>query len=233
MTQLFAPGSFRLDRMRNASAQVFDHLRERIISLDLKPGVQLQRDELAAYFDLSSTPIRDALTRLGEEGLVDIVPKQTTTVRAIDVESARQAQLLRLSLELEIVHLLAQSPDRLLVTTLENLVSQQTLALSHRDFTTFVQADQAFHRQMFVAAQAETLWQWMRRQSGQLDRLRRLHVPIKDKGAMILADHTSIVSAIAAGDAKAAQRHVRKHLSGTLAQLDAIRAEHPDYLLPQ
>ena len=232
MTQLFVPGSFRLDRMRNASAQVFDHLRERIISLDLKPGVQLQRDELAAYFDLSSTPVRDALTRLGEEGLVDIVPKQSTAVRAIDVESARQAHFLRLSLELEIVHMLAQAPSRQLVTTLENIVSQQALALSHRDFATFSQADQTFHRLMFAAAQAETLWHWMRRQSGQLDRLRGLHLPIKDKAANVLADHASIVAAIAGGDPKGAQLNIRKHLSGTLAQLDTIRAEHPDWLLP-
>ena len=231
MTQLFRPGSFRLDRMRNASAQVFEHLRERIISLDLKPGVQLQRDELAIYFDLSSTPIRDALTRLGEEGLVDIVPKQITTVRAIDVESARQAHLLRLSLELEIVHQLAQAPSRTLVTTLENIVSQQALALSHCDFATFAQADQTFHRQMFVAAQAETLWHWMRGQSGQLDRLRRLHLPIKNKAATVLSDHGSIAAAIGARDAQGAQRNVRKHLSGTLAQLDNICTEYSDYFL--
>ena len=232
MTQLFIPGSFRLDRMRNAAAQVFDHLRERIVTLDLKPGVQLQRDELAAYFDLSSTPVRDALTRLGEEGLVDIVPKQSTAVRAIDVDSARQAHFLRLSLELEVVHILAQAPSPELVTSLENIVSQQALALSHRDFAAFSQADQTFHRQMFAAAQAETLWHWMRRQSGQLDRLRRLHLPIKDKAANVLADHAAIVAAIAAGDPKGAQRNVRTHLSGTLAQVDTIRAEHPDWLLP-
>jgi DNA-binding GntR family transcriptional regulator len=232
MTQLFIPGSFRLDRMRNASVQVFDHLRERIISLDLKPGVQLQRDELAAYFDLSSTPVRDALTRLGEEGLVDIVPKQSTAVRAIDVDSARQAHFLRLSLELEIVHILAHAPDRQLVTSLENIVSQQALALSHRDFATFAQADLAFHRQMFAAAQAETLWHWMRRQSGQLDRLRRLHLPIKEQAANILADHAGIVAAIADGDPGQAQRNIRAHLSGMFTQLDAIRAEHPDWLLP-
>lgn len=233
MTQLFLPGSFRLDRMRNASAQVFDHLRKRIISLDLKPGVQLQRDELSAYFDLSSTPIRDALTRLGEEGLVDIVPKQTTTVRAIDIESARQAHFLRLSLELEIVYQLAQMPGGAPVTILENIVSQQALALSQRDFAMFMQADLMFHRQMFVAVQAETLWHWMRRQSGQLDRLRRLHVPIRDKAANILADHAGIVAAIADGDARAAKQAIRKHLSGTLAQLDTIRAAYPDYLLPR
>jgi GntR family transcriptional regulator, rspAB operon transcriptional repressor len=232
MTQLFVPGSFRLDRMRNASVQVFDHLRERIISLDLKPGAQLQRDELAAYFDLSSTPVRDALTRLGEEGLVDIVPKQSTAVRAIDVDSARQAHFLRLSLELEIVHILAHASNRQLVTSLENIVSQQALALSHRDFATFAQAGQTFHRQMFAAAQAETLWHWMRRQSGQLDRLRRLHLPIKEQAANILADHAGIVAAIADGDPGQAQRTIRVHLSGIFTQLDAIRAQHPDWLLP-
>nr|WP_155467152.1 GntR family transcriptional regulator [Duganella radicis] len=230
---MFQPGGFRLDRTRSASAQVFDDLRDRIISLELKPGTQLQRDELAAYYHLSSTPIRDALLRLGEAGLVDIVPQQNTAVRAIDVESARQAHLLRLSLELEIVHLLAQTPSRLPLTSLENLLSQQALALAHRDFATFMQVDQMFHRQLYIAAQVETLWHWMRQQSGHLDRLRRLHAPIKDKAANILSDHTSILAAIAAGDARGAQRNVRQHLSGTLAQLDTIRAEYPDYLLAQ
>ena len=231
MSDMFAPAAFKLDRMRNASAQVFEHLRERIVSLDLKPGAQLQRDELAAYFELSATPVRDALTRLGEEGLVDIVPKQATVVRAIDVEAARQAHFLRLSLELEIVHMLARSPTPALVGTLELLVSQQGLALSHQDYDAFVRADQAFHRHMYVAARAEELWTWMRRQSGHLDRLRRLHVPLNGKAAEVMTDHSNIVAAIASGDGKRAQSRVREHLSGTLAQIDDIRDQYPDYVL--
>lgn len=229
---MFAPAAFRLDRMRNASAQVFDHLRERIVTLDLEPGTQLQREELAAYFELSATPIRDALTRLSEEGLVDIVPKQATVVKRIDVDSARQAHFLRLSLELEIAHLLASSPTPALIGTLELLLSQQALALSHQDYDAFVRADQAFHRQMYVAARAEELWHWMRSQSGNLDRLKRLHLPLSGKAAQVMADHAAIVAAIAAGDARLAQLKVREHLSGTLARLEEIRARYPDYVSP-
>ena len=55
----------------------------------------------------SSTPIRDALMRLEEEGLVDVFPQHATVVSRIDVRLAQQAHFLRQALELEIVKALA------------------------------------------------------------------------------------------------------------------------------
>jgi DNA-binding GntR family transcriptional regulator len=60
----------RLDRSRLMAAQVFEILRERIISLELSPGTVLSRAALAEEFRLSSSPIRDALIRLEDEQLV-------------------------------------------------------------------------------------------------------------------------------------------------------------------
>ena len=75
------PGSAdRLDRDRQAAPQVFERLRGLIISLDLPPGSPLSRAALAAQFGVSSTPIRDALMRLEEEGLVDVFPQYATVV---------------------------------------------------------------------------------------------------------------------------------------------------------
>jgi DNA-binding GntR family transcriptional regulator len=231
MNAIDFPIPFRLDRSRNAAVQVFDHLREMIITLTLKPGTVLPRVELAEYFALSLTPIRDALMRLEEEGLVDIFPQHATIVRPIDVQSARQAHFLRLAMELEIVHTLASSVTPGLVQNLRSLLAQQTAALQSEDYERFVAGDQAFHRQMYQAANVESLWDLMRRNSGNLDRLRRLHLPIAGKALSILADHEAILEAIAAGDSPGAQACVRRHLSGTLAHLDDIRARHPDYLL--
>lgn len=70
----------------------------------------------------------------------------------------------------------------------------------------------------------------VRRQSGHLDRLRNLHVPIPGKTARVLRDHAAIVDAIAAGDPAAAQAALREHLSGTLAQLEEIRQRFPHYV---
>jgi DNA-binding GntR family transcriptional regulator len=224
--------TFRLDRMRNASAQVFDHQRELIVTLVLAPGTQLHRAELADYFALSSTPLRDALSRLGEEGLVDIVPQQTTSVSRIDVNAARQAHLLRLSLELEVVNTLAlarvHSTDSVLGLALQQHVAQQSLACRHRDDAAFDQAGAAFHKQLFAHAKVSNLWDLLRRQSGNLERLQRLLA--RPDADVVLADHASIASAIASGDGKLAMACMRRCLRDTLFELEEIRERYPDYL---
>ncbi|MDQ5898356.1 MAG: GntR family transcriptional regulator, rspAB operon transcriptional repressor, partial [Pseudomonadota bacterium] len=72
-----------LDRSRHAAPQVFEQLRARIVSMDLAPGTVLVRSELAEAFGLSQTPIRDALIKLGEEGLVQIFAQHATVVSRI------------------------------------------------------------------------------------------------------------------------------------------------------
>ncbi|WP_307730501.1 hypothetical protein [Massilia violaceinigra] len=72
---------------------------------------------------MSATPIRDALTRLGEEGLVDIFPQHVTRVRSVDIASAREAHFLRLSVELEMVRMLSTAPNPVLSKMLLGLVA--------------------------------------------------------------------------------------------------------------
>lgn len=225
---VFAPRP--LDRSRHAAPQVFEHLRELIVAMRIAPGTVLQRADLAAQYGLSQTPIRDALIKLGEEGLVDIFPQHATVVSAVNVTMARQAHFLRRSIELEIVRTLARTADAALVTRLRDSIELQKVLAERENYADFVSADQAFHRQMYEAAQVPELWAMVRRQSGNLDRLRNLHVPIPGKARRVIGDHTAIVDAIAAGDPAAAQAALREHLSGTLSHLDDIRARFPHYL---
>jgi DNA-binding GntR family transcriptional regulator len=220
----------RLDRSRHVAPQVLDRLRERIVSLDLPPGIVLSRAELAAAFGVSQTPVRDALMRLEEEGLVDVYPQHKTVVSRIDLAQARQAHFLRRAIELEVARTLATQADAALVKRLRATIARQRAALSAGDYAEFVAGDQAFHRQMYEAADVPGLWEDVRRRSGHIDRLRRLHLPAKGKGDAIVRDHARIVEAIGKGDPEAAQKRVREHLSGTLAQADAICARHPDYV---
>lgn len=225
------PKQFVLDRSRSAAAQVLEYLRENIINLSIKPATPLDRQVMADHFNLSQTPIRDALLRLEEDGLVDIFPQRATVVRRIDVKSAQRAHFLRLSVELEVVRALAASPSQELVSRLAAILSQQANALECFDFPRFVWADQAFHRTMYEAAGVEPLWDVARRLSGNLDRLRHLHVPMPGKAANVIAQHQRILDAIAKGDPAEAEQAVRAHLAGTLNHLDQIRAQHANYLL--
>ena len=221
----------RLDPTRQAAPQVFERLREKIIALELAPGAVLARADLAAMFGVSQTPVRDALIKLSEEGLVDIFPQHATVVSRIDLASAQQAHFLRRAIEVEIAGTLASAPSELLVAQLRGQVEVQAALANGDDYDKFIAADREFHRLMYVSAGVPDLFDLVRRRSGHVDRLRRLHLPTVGKARAVVRDHKRIVEAIAAGQPDEARERVREHLSGTLGQVEQIRAQHPDYVV--
>ncbi len=219
----------KLDRTRQAAPQVFGWLRDAIISLELAPGAALSRTELAERFQLSQTPVRDALMQLRQEGLVDIFAQHATLVSRIDLHSAEQAQFLRCAIELEVVRTLALCGDAALHARLRGMVElQSALAASHAE--EFIAADQAFHRAMYEAAGVPDLYELVRRRSGHLDRLRRLDLPSPGNPERVVRDHRRIVEALAQGAPDEAQAALRAHLSGTLSRVADIRQRHPEYV---
>ena len=231
-----------LDRSRHAAPQVFEQLRARIVSMELAPGRVLVRSELAEAFGVSQTPIRDALIKLGEEGLVQIFAQHATVVSRIDLAAATQAHLLRqaleLELELEIVERLAcGEADLALETRLAEALAQQRALLARQDtaglladpdYAEFIEADRAFHQAMYAALGLEALWMLVRRQSGHIDRLRRLHLPEAGKAASVLRQHEAVAAAIARRDPAGARAALREHLGGTLGRIDEIRRLYPE-----
>lgn len=226
--------TFKLDRQRHAAPQVFEHLREMIVRLDLPPGTVLSRVELAEAFGLSQTPVRDALIKLGEEGLVDIFPQHATVVSRISLSVARQSHFLRRALELEALATLCEATEAALLErllpVLRRLIEQQRVAAAAVDTEHFVALDRAFHQQILQAAGAAELGELVHQRNGHVDRLRRLHLPVAGKMAQILTDHLRITDALAARDAAACQAALRQHLGGTLRHADEIRERHPQYV---
>jgi GntR family transcriptional regulator, rspAB operon transcriptional repressor len=208
---------------------VFEVLRERIIALDLAPGTVLNRAELQQEFGLSSTPIRDALMRLSDEGLLDIIPQSVTRVSLIDVTLARQAQFLRRAVELEAVRILASMADRAFVAELNEFVAAQQGFAAKPDITAFYASDRNFHRRLYELAGAPDLWGLVRQRSGHIDRIRRLDLPAAGKMTQVVRDHGLIVAAIAAGDASAAQTQMREHLSRSISLSQALQDQHPTF----
>ena len=225
------PGSAdRLDRDRQAAPQVFERLRGMIISLELPPGSPLSRAALAGQFGVSSTPIRDALMRLEEEGLVEVFPQYATVVSRVDVRLAQQAHFLRQAVELEIVRLLAIGHDAELVAALNQTTARQQQFAKAGEFEKFMSADNEFHAQLYAAADKQDIWTLVKSRSGHIDRLRRLHLPSPGKAQDIVRHHRLIAKAIGAGEPDEAQKYLRTHLSGTLSELARIRARYPEYL---
>src|ERR1700682_6129015 len=220
----------RLDRDRQAAPQVFERLRKLITSLVLPPGSPLSRNALGGEFGVRSAAAPHALRRLEEEGLFEVFPQYATVVSRIDIGLAQQAHFLRQALELEIVKRLALEHSERLGDEVNTTLARQQKFAKAGDFEPFMAADNDFHRELYAATGNQELWDLVRSRSGHIDRLRRLHLPSPGKAQDIVRHHRLIVKAIDANQPDEAQRHLRKHLSGTLGYLAEIRARFPEYL---
>jgi len=212
-----------------ATEKIYEVLRRDIVELRMAPGDPVDRGTLQRRFAASSTPVRDALTRLSGEGLVKIVPQSSTRISHIDIANAREVQFLRRALEQEAVVELCDAAERPIVDTLASILESQRAAIESRDITRFESLDLEFHRRIFDAAGVVALHDMVRRLSGHIDRIRRLHLPQAGRMQKVLADHVEILRCIADGDAQTARRSVRDHLSQSLAYSGILREQYPTY----
>ncbi|MBB4951999.1 DNA-binding GntR family transcriptional regulator [Agrobacterium vitis] len=220
----------QLDRSRQIALQIQEILKERILNVELVPGTILSRNALQLEFGVSQTPVRDALMRLQEEGIVDVYPQYATVVAKINIRHARQAQFLRLSLELEAVKRLANETPKETATELSAILERQKAVASPETFDVFDTIDREFHRKLYERTDIVELWSTVRRQSVHLDRLRRLNLPMPGKMQTVLDDHQAIVQAIQSGNGDLAAAALRQHLSGTLSIIDQISEKFPSYV---
>jgi DNA-binding GntR family transcriptional regulator len=201
-----------------------------IMSLAVAPGAPLPRALLAECFGVSQQPVREALLKLEEEGLVDTFPQSSTKVSKIDLQSVHEAQCLRLSVELEDVRMLAMKADRLDFYPDETQIAQQERLFERDDITGFAEADREMHRTLMEMAGIPGLWSVIRSRSGHVDRLRNLHLPTPGKAVSVMEDHKRIFDAVRSGNPASSQEALRSHLSGTISSVEGLRNLYPHYL---
>jgi len=223
-------GTLHGSRASPAVQRVYGRLRERIISLDLPPNTVLSRASLAREYEVSQTPLREALQKLEAEGLVHIYPQSRTMVSRLVTSEIHEAHFLRVAVETEVMRRLCISCDPAVIKRLQTIVTmQETLARDPEELQSFQKLDDIFHQTLFAAVGQPGLHGLLQSRSGHLNRLRRLDLPGSGKIAHVLQDHRTIIGALEAADPEAAQDAIREHLSQTVKRVEVLRAEKPEY----
>lgn len=215
---------------QSAASRTLDALRHRIISMELPPDSLLSRTDLARQYDISQTPLREALQKLEAEGLVDIFPQSRTVVTRIDTTQMHEAHFLRIAVESEVLRRLAPRCDEATIARLNTVVAlQEALAGNPAELPAFQELDEVFHQTLMAAVGQPGLHALLRARSGHLNRVRRLDLPNDGKIRRILQGHREIIAALQARDPEAAQAAIREHLSQTVSRVDILRAGYPHY----
>lgn len=212
-------------RGSTVSAAIHRELRAEIVSMRRKPGEPIVEKRIAQDHGVSRTPVREALLRLADEGLVDIFPQSGSFVSRIPVAELPEAILIRKALEEAAVRYAAAQATRSQVARLRaNLEYQREMS---DDAGGFHEADEAFHALIADTAGCPGFWTLTRQVKVQVDRYRLLTLPVPGRIRSVIAEHTAIVDAIEAHDPARAAETMAAHLDSLRASIGDIRENNP------
>ncbi|MGP5048826.1 GntR family transcriptional regulator [Glutamicibacter ardleyensis] len=207
------PGSMPPSGEReSASERVRRLIRTQILTAQLRPGEIVLEAELAQYYGLSKTPVREALQMLTVEGLVTVLPRKGYMVRTLGINDVREVMELRLILEPPLLASAALNTSNELVSELRALLGEQfnqELSLETR-----VHAAREFHLTCARASYNDRAATLVRILTDEINRLHHLMPMVEDhiSSSTEQAAHEAILDSIARGDAGAAESLMREHL---------------------
>jgi DNA-binding GntR family transcriptional regulator len=209
---------------------VYSELSEAIRELRLTPGTPLSEPAVAASLQVSRAPVREAFTRLADQGLVTIVPQVGSQVAPISMTAVNDAVFIRSALEKSAFQQ-AIGFDDLDTAELQELADRNRDAATRGDLEAFMQTDEELHQLVFALAGVPQIWQVVRGAKVHLDRLRRLNLPSAIANPEIPAEHQHIVDAIAGRHEAAGLRVIHRHSTRIIGDTGKLRQEFPDYFI--
>nr|ACL11813.1 putative transcriptional regulator [Mycolicibacterium brisbanense] len=231
-------GSFDLEPIRRSTSRertsdlVLQQLQDAIRDLRLAPGTELSESALSQRFGVSRTPVREALAKLVDAGLVHVTPQVGTRVARIRPDDVRQAQFVREHLELGAFEAACARTD-LSTERLHHLLDEQREAYDDGNDELFFASDEALHRTIFELARYPGVWDVVQGHKLQLDRLRRLALPDRSTTRELIAEHAQIVEALDNSDVPGGRDITCKHLRRALTYLPRLRDTHPTFFTDQ
>jgi DNA-binding GntR family transcriptional regulator len=213
----------------SASRRVYLCLRQRIVEMTMLPGARIVERDIAEEFGTSRTPVHEAVQRLADEGLVEVVPRSGTFVARIPLDALEEAMLVRGALETAIIEKAAQRSNPEGVARLRAILEQQGAAVDSNDRRAFHRSDEMFHAALAELSGYPGVWPIILQAKTQIDRYRQLTLPLEGRMRDVLVEHTEVVAAIESGDPARAVQAMRDHLDHVLPVLEITRKLRPEF----
>ncbi len=206
-------------------------LRRDIIGLRLKPGTIVSIRDLCGHFHISRSPMRDALIRLGEEGLVDLLPQRGIMISRIDINRVEEERFLRVSVERNVMQMFQTHHTPEDIAFLQASIVHQRRNIPTGDYRANIALDDEFHRYFYQVTGktlcADVIW----KASGHYSRVRLLTCVNRDISEEITNQHCDFVEAIDRGDEAGMLAVFSHHLSKIDAEVRMLSAKYPDLFL--
>jgi DNA-binding GntR family transcriptional regulator len=198
-----------MDELRLARDDVYRRLRADIIACRLSPGTELREAELAERFDVSKSPVRDALHRLEMEQLVSVLPRRGYQITPISVRDAQELREIRSVIEQACVRKAAEMASDTALRELDRF-----RRFGGKDEEDFIAYNREFHSALTSLAGNRRMADYSRNLGEQHERLVRMSISRSSPRdyAVFVCEHGDIIDALQARDGRKAAKLVHKHI---------------------
>lgn len=203
--------------------RIFDWVRRRVASGDLMPGTAVIESDIAREFGVSRTPIREALLRLEQEGILNRAAGRII-VAGFSYSKAADLYVARAALEGMCAYLATEVASSIELDTLEAAVASSQEHLSESELNEVALMNTKFHVQIQQMAASQFLSDSIKTIDLWTERYRHAAVTSFGRAEQALAEHLRIAAVMRTGNAPAAQEAMQVHIMGAgRAFLGAIR----------
>ena len=216
-------------RAATAASRIYSDLRIELVSLQRRPGEAISEGEIALSYGVSRTPVREAILKLSDEGLLDIYPQSGIFVSRIPIAALPEAIIIRRALEETTARMAAERATASQILALHSVLERQREAKAAGDSDTFHQADETFHATIADVAGYPGIWKFIQQVKVHVDRYRRLTLPQHGRIALVIAEHEAILTAIEAHDPEGARRGMEIHLETLLDNISTTQHINPEF----
>jgi GntR family transcriptional regulator, rspAB operon transcriptional repressor len=202
----------KVDRKRPLRDQIYELVRGLVLTGKIGPGEIVDEKLIAAQLKVSRTPVREAVKKLSDEHLIDVVAQSGTRAAMIDRHEVEQAYIIRRSLEMESAAQAVKNMTTTHADTLAEILMAHARAIERKDYILAIATDDKFHRTISEISNLPRLWRAIEISKAQLDRCRHMMLPRAGEAEATLEQHREIIRALNSGDPEKARTAMGSHL---------------------
>ncbi len=192
---------------------VTGHLRDAILSGELSDGERIIERDVAERLGVSRGPVRDAFRQLEAEGLIVSTPRRGSRVASLTPDDGLEIMAIRAALEPLAVSFLLRAHDDSRWESLHEILDRLRTACARGDWSQAVLLDFTLHRQLYVLCGQRRLLRFWDDLGAPLLHIFRLNRHLYDDIQDVHRNHAALVATIESGDAAAADRAIRTHIT--------------------
>ncbi|MEL4179272.1 GntR family transcriptional regulator [Roseateles sp. PN1] len=212
--------------MGNASSAICRSLTEDIVSGRLAPGLKLEELVLAERFQVSRTPIREALRELHARGLIDLQPRKGGIVRSIGLDDLSDMLEAMVELDALCCRISAERMSAVQKKQLQMVQQQSEDCVARGDEAGYLQLNHQFHQLICAGAQNRSLAAMLSNLRERLAPFRAAQTHVERRLPVSNDEHQAILKAILASDAEASYEAMRNHTARlSINVLDLLKTQ--------